>query len=130
MSAREKNESRWKGLAVPTRSIDLTVASSITMLSPLDDHRLLFCWADLLRDFQAMIERKGQSTEIGTVWKSVSFRKLSFGTEAASGSQNMSVILSVVETSRRLKRHCSTFVKDAVYAVFGQTNAPRLIPAR
>ena len=44
-----------------------------------------------------MIERKGQPTEIGTVWKSVSFRKLSFATEDA---------------------------------FFGQTNAPKLIPAQ
>lgn len=37
--------------------------------SHLDDHRHQFCWAHLLRDFQAMIEGKGQSTEIGTVVK-------------------------------------------------------------
>ena len=181
--------------------------------SHLDDHRHQFCWAHLLRDFQAMIARKGPSTQIGTVlkssgqelihhWnrlqggairratfdnhyrrirsiildtlesgtscsdsktaevcrrlgneyyslfffvhhagvfptnnvaeralrKSVSFRKLSFGTEASSGSQNMSVILSVVETCRRLNRHCLTFIEDAVQAFFSQTSAPTLIP--
>ena len=40
---------------------------------------------------------------------------LSFGIEAASGHQNMSVILSIMENSRRLKRHCIAFVKDAVH---------------
>jgi transposase len=183
--------------------------------SHLDDHRHQFCWAHLLRDFQAMIERKGPSTQIGTElkssgqelihhWnrlqggairratfdnhyrrlrsvildtlesgascsnsktaevcrrlgnecyslfvfvhhsgvsptnnvaeralrKSVIFRKLSFGTEASSGSQNMSVILSVVETCRRLNRHCLTFIKDAVQAFFSQTSAPALIPVQ
>ncbi len=40
---------------------------------------------------------------------------LSFGIEAASGHQNMSVILSIMENSRQLKRHCIEFVKDAVH---------------
>ena len=38
--------------------------------SHLDDHLHQFCWAHLLRDFQAMIERKGPSTQIGTELKS------------------------------------------------------------
>jgi hypothetical protein len=37
--------------------------------SHLDDHRHQFYWAHLLRDFQAIIERKGTSTQIGTVLK-------------------------------------------------------------
>lgn len=183
--------------------------------SHLEDCRHQFCWAHLLRDFQAMIERKGDSTQIGTVlktsgqelihhWnrlqagqlrrttfdnhyrrlrsvildtlesgascndsktaevcrrlgnecyslflfvhhagvsptnnaaeralrKSVIYRKLSFGTEASSGSQNMSVILSVVETCRRLGKHCKTFIKDAVHAFFRQSHPPKLIPVQ
>jgi transposase len=62
--------------------------------------------------------------------KSVIFRKLSFGTEASSGSQSMSVIPSVIETCRRLNRHCLTFFKDAVQAIFSQTSAPTLIPVQ
>ena len=62
--------------------------------------------------------------------KSVIFRRLSFGTEAASGSLNMSVILSVVETCRRLSRQCLTFIKDAVHAFFSQSPTPRLIPVQ
>lgn len=38
--------------------------------SHLDDYRHQFCWPHPLSDFQAMIERKGPSTEIGTVLKS------------------------------------------------------------
>ena len=181
--------------------------------SHLDDHRHQFCRAHQLRDFQAMIERKWPSIQIGIVlksssqesihhwnrlWdsllrraifddhyrrlrsiildtlesgascsdsktaevcrhlgyecyslfvfvhhagvspsrnvaeralrKSVIFRKLSFGKEATSRSQNMSVILSVVEICRRLKRHCMTFTEDDVHAFFSQSPAPRLIP--
>jgi transposase len=56
--------------------------------------------------------------------KSVIFRKLSFGTDAASGSQNMSVILSIVKTCRRLSRHCLTFIKDGGHVFFRQSPAP------
>jgi transposase len=127
-----------------------------------------FCWAHLLRDFQAMIDRGGVSAEIGTrlreygqelihhwnrlksknifvfvhhegvsptnnaaeqaLRKSVIFRKLSFGTEQKTGSQNLAVIMSVTETCRRVGRRPFDYITDAVKAAFNTRPAPKLIP--
>lgn len=181
--------------------------------SHLNDRCHQFCWAHLLRDFQAMIERGGSAADTGTRlrsagqelihhWKrlqsqqiqratfdthyrrlrselldaldngsacadpktaetcrrlsnecyslfvfahhkgvsptnnaaeqalrrSVIFRKLSFGTEEQTGSKNMSVILSVVETCRRLNRPRLDFLRTAIHAAFNNKPAPKLLP--
>lgn len=181
--------------------------------SHLEDHRHQFCWAHLLRDFQALIDRGGAAAGAGTVLKasgqellhhwnrlqraeivratfdghyrrlrsaildaleagarlaeaapaetcrrllnecyslfvfvhhpgvsptnnaaeqalrrSVIFRKLSFGTQSPTGSPALSVILSIVETCRRLGRHALTYLQASIQALFHNTTAPKLIP--
>ncbi|MFV0374512.1 IS66 family transposase [Microbacterium sp.] len=181
--------------------------------SHLEDERHQFCWAHLLRDFQAMIDRGGAAGKVGTVlkasgqelihhWnrlqreeivratfevhyrrlrgdildaleqgtscgeaktaetcrrllnecyslfvfvhhagvsptnnaaeralrKSVIYRKLSFGTESKSGSLTLSVILSVIETCRRLGRDALSYLHSAVKAHFHHQPTPKLIP--
>jgi transposase len=181
--------------------------------SHLEDHRHQFCWAHLIRDFQAMIDRGAASAGIGTrlkdggqelihhwnrlrsgeirrgtfdahfrrlraeildalcegsqcdhaktaetcrrlgnecsslfvfvdhpgvsptnnaaeqaLRKSVIFRKLSFGTEEQTGSRNLCVILSIVETCRRLKQPALAYLHDAIHAYFAHRQAPRLLP--
>lgn len=60
--------------------------------------------------------------------KSVIFRKLSFGTEAQTGSPNMTVILSVTESCRRLGRRPLEYINAAVHATFNNKPAPQLLP--
>ena len=60
--------------------------------------------------------------------KSVIFRKLSFGTEEKTGSQNLAVILSVTETCRRVSKRPFDCILDAVRAAFSTKPAPKLIP--
>ncbi len=192
----------------------IVVSDRYSAYSHLEDHRHQFCWAHLLRDFQAMIDRGGCSADVGTVlkqsgrelihhWnrlqsrqiqratfdghyrrlrseildalhdgslcnhsktaetcrrlsnecfslfvfvhyhgvsptnnaaeqalrKSVIFRKLSFGTEEQTGSKNMSVILSVMETCRRINRSRLDFLRESIHAAFSNKPAPRLLPA-
>ena len=59
--------------------------------------------------------------------KSVIFRKLSFGTEEKTGSQNVAVILSVTETCRRVSKRPFDYFLDAVKAAFSNKPAPKLI---
>jgi len=59
--------------------------------------------------------------------KSVIFRKLSFGTEEKTGSQNVAVILSVTETCRRVSKRPFDYILDAVKAAFSNKPAPKLI---
>ncbi|MCL6506360.1 MAG: IS66 family transposase [Bryobacteraceae bacterium] len=181
--------------------------------SHLEDRRHQFCWAHLLRDFQAMIDRGGAAAKVGAVLKSsgqelihhwnrlqraeivrstfdghyrrlrgvildtldqgtscgqpqtaetcrrllnecyslfvfvhhpgvsptnnaaeqalrraVLFRKLSFGTESHTGSPTLSVILSVLETCRRLGRNALSYPQSAAQALFQHRPAPQLIP--
>jgi transposase len=192
----------------------IVVSDRYSAYNHLDDHCRQFCWAHLLRDFQAMIDRGGTSATVGTQlkasgqelihqWKrlqsqqirratfdghyrrlrseildallegsecdhsktaetcrrlsnecyslfvflhhegvsptnnaaeqalrkSVIFRKLSFGTEAETGSRNIPVIMSVVETCRRLSRRPLDYINTAVKAAFNQKPAPKLLPA-
>ena len=60
--------------------------------------------------------------------KSVIYRKLSFGTESQSGSRTLSVILSVVETSRRLGRHALGDLHSAIQAHFAHQPTPKPLP--
>lgn len=60
--------------------------------------------------------------------KSVIYRKLSFGTESPTGSPTQSVILSVLETCRRLGRDALSYLQSAVKAHFHHQPAPQLLP--
>lgn len=191
----------------------IVVSDRYSAYSHLEDHRRQFCWAHLLRDFQAMAERLGSSAQIGSRLKAagqelihhwnrlqreqiqrgtfdghfqrlsdqilddlhagsqcehektaatcrrlsnqcaslftfvhhedvsptnnaaeqalrklVIFRKLSFGTERQTGSRNLSVILSVTETCRRLGQRPLEFINAAVQAAFRNKPAPKLLP--
>ncbi len=59
--------------------------------------------------------------------KSVIFRKLCFGTEARTASQNLAVIMSVTETCRRMGRRPFDYLTDAVKAAFSTQPAPKLL---
>jgi transposase len=191
----------------------IVVSDRFSAYNHLDDHRRQFCWAHLLRDFQAMIDRGGRSAAAGSrlkssgqmlihhwnrlqsqqiqratfeghfqrlsseildallegsqcenaktaetcrrlsneccslfvfvhhpgvsptnnaaeqaLRKSVIFRKLSFGTEAKTGSRNLSVILSVTETCRRLGKRPLDYIRAAVQAAFHKKPPPQLLP--
>lgn len=191
----------------------IVVCDRYSAYNHLADDCRQFCWAHLLRDFQAMIDRGGVAAEIGTrlkesgqelihhwnrlksksiqratfdhyyrklrgeildalhdgalcgepktaetcrrlgnecyslfvfvhhegvsptnnaaeqaLRKSVIFRKLSFGTEEKTGSQNLAVIMSVTETCRRVGRRPFDYITDAVKAAFNTKPAPKLIP--
>ena len=56
--------------------------------------------------------------------KSVIFRKLSFGTEAQTGSLKMTFIMSVAETCRRLGQRPLSYIHNAVKAAFCNQPAP------
>jgi len=176
------------------------------------EERRQFCWAHLLRDFQAMIDRGGETERIGRRLKdaggelirhwnrlrrgeivrttfdahhrrlqdeivealtdgaaradaraaetcrrlgnqcyslfaftradgvgptnnaaeralrqAVIFRKLSFGTESASGSRTLEVVLSVLETCRRQKRRALAWIAEAVARHLRRLPAPPLL---
>jgi transposase len=192
----------------------IVVSDRYSAYSHLEDHCHQFCWAHLIRDFQAMIDRGRCSAEVGVVlkqcgqelihhWnrlqsqqiqrctfdshyrnlrsrildalhrgslcdesktaetcrrlsnecfslfvfvhhegvsptnnaaeqalrKAVIFRKLSFGTEKNTGSKNLSVILSVMETCRRLNRSRLDYIRESIHAAFTNKPAPKLLPA-
>lgn len=57
----------------------------------------------------------------------VIWRKLSFGTQSASGSRFVETLLTVIETCRQQKRNVFQFVTDAVQAHFAGENASSLL---
>ena len=57
----------------------------------------------------------------------VIWRKLSFGTQSASGSRFVERLLSVIETCRRQKRNSFTWLTEAVRADFHRASAPSLL---
>ena len=57
----------------------------------------------------------------------VIWRKLSFGTQSASGSRFVETILTVVETCHRRKRNSFEYLTAAVSAHFGGQPAPSLL---
>jgi transposase len=58
----------------------------------------------------------------GRIW-----RKLSFGTQSASGSRFLETMLTMIETCRQQKRNTFTFVADAVRAHFAGGHAASLL---
>jgi transposase len=59
--------------------------------------------------------------------RAVIFRKLSFGTESQSGSKTLAVVLSDMETCRRLHRHALTWIITAVTHHLRNYPAPALL---
>ena len=57
----------------------------------------------------------------------VIWRKLSFGTQSASGSRFMETMLTVIETCRQQERNTFTFLSDAVHAHFAGRQAASLL---
>ena len=57
----------------------------------------------------------------------VIWRKLSFGTQSASGSRFVETMLTVIETCRQQGRNTFTFVADAVHAHFAGHPAASLL---
>jgi|SRR5579862_40864 len=58
----------------------------------------------------------------------VIWRKLSFGTQSAHGSQFVATILTVVETCRQQSRSVFGYLTDAMQAHFAHEPAPSLLP--
>ena len=58
----------------------------------------------------------------------VIWRKLSFGTQSASGSRFVETMLTVIETCRQQGRNVFVFVTSAVEAHLAQQPAPLLLP--
>jgi transposase len=190
------------------------ISDRYSAYASLPDDRHQFCWAHLLRDFEAMTERGGDSAVIGRGLKesgrelihhwnrlqrneivrstfdrnyrrlrddivealldgtnigdaktaetcrrlsnhcyslfafahidgvsptnnaaeralrqAVIFRKLSFGTESRSGSKTLAVVMSVIETCRRLGRHALGWITDAVTHKQQNRPTPTLLPS-
>lgn len=57
----------------------------------------------------------------------VIWRKLSFGTQSASGSRFVETLLSVVETCRQRKRHVLEFVRASVQTHFARRTPPQIL---
>jgi transposase len=55
-------------------------------------------------------------------------RKLSFGTQSASGSRFVETMLTVIETCRQQRRNVFVFVANAVEAHLAHQPAPSLLP--
>lgn len=62
--------------------------------------------------------------------RSVIFRKLSFGREEKTGSQNLAVILAVTETCRRVRKRPYDDIMGAIKPVFINKAAPNPILQR
>jgi transposase len=190
----------------------IVTADRFSAYAAVPDERRQFCWAHLLRDFQAMIDRGGKSECIGqrlkdagqelihhwnrlrreqivrttfdrhyrrlrhdilealidstdgthsrtaetcrrlsnqcyslflfahadgvsptnnaaerSLRRAVIFRKLSFGTESTSGSKTLAVVMSVLETCRRLGRDPLACITTAVTHQFQNQPAPTLL---
>lgn len=58
----------------------------------------------------------------------VIWRKLSFGTQSASGSRFVETMLTVIETCRQQRRNVFQFVTAAVEAHLARQSAPSLLP--
>jgi transposase len=58
----------------------------------------------------------------------VIYRKLSFGTQSASGSRYLERLLSVSETCRQQRRNAYEYLVEAMEAKFSGLPAPSLLP--
>jgi transposase len=83
----------------------------VGMCDELYDHRQ-WLWTFLDRENVEITNNAGErALRHAVIW-----RKLSFGTQSASGSRFLETMLTVIETCRQQKRNTFTFVADAVRA--------------
>ncbi len=97
-------------------------AKLLGMCGPLYDHReRLWTFVDV-----AGVEPTNNASE-RALRPAVIWRKLSFGTQSASGSRFVETILTVVETCHRRKRNSFEYLTAAVSAHFRGQPAPSLL---
>ena len=90
----------------------------------LYEHRQ-WLWMFLRREGVEPTNNAGErSLRHAVIW-----RKLSFGTQSASGSRFVETMLTVIETCRQQRRNVFTFLTHAVEAHLAHQPAPSLLPA-
>jgi transposase len=94
----------------------------VGMCDELYDHRQ-WLWTFLDHENVEITNNAGErALRHAVIW-----RKLSFGTQSASGSRFLETMLTVIETCRQQERNTFAFVADAVHAHFaGRQAAPLL----
>ena len=94
----------------------------VGMCNELYDHRQ-WLWTFLDHENVEITNNGGErALRHAVIW-----RKLSFGTQSASGSRFVETMLTVIETCRQQERNTFAFVADAVHAHFaGRQAAPSL----
>jgi transposase len=94
----------------------------VGMCDELYDHRQ-WLWTFLDHENVEITNNAGErALRHAVIW-----RKLSFGTQSASGSRFLETMLTVIETCRQQKRNTFTFVADAVRAHFAGGHAASLL---
>jgi transposase len=92
------------------------------MCNELYDHRQ-WLWAFLdHEDVEPTNNGSERALRHAVIW-----RKLSFGTQSASGSRFVETMLTVIETCRQQGRNTFTFVADAVHAHFAGNSVASLL---
>ena len=123
----------------------IVVSDRYSAYSHFDDHRHQFCWAHLLRDFQAMIERGGAAADVGSRlqnagralihhWKRLQSRKIQRSTFNGHYLGLRSEVVSALddgsqcdeaktaETCRRLGNECYSLFVFAEHDGVSPTN--------
>jgi transposase len=93
------------------------------MCEPLYDHRE---WLWTFLDVEG-VEPTNNASE-RALRPAVIWRKLSFGTQSASGSRFVETILTVVETCHRQSRNSFEYLTAAMHAYFAGQPTPSLLP--
>jgi transposase len=94
----------------------------VGMCDELYDHRQ-WLWTFLDHENVEITNNAGErALRHAVIW-----RKLSFGTQSASGSRFLETMLTVIETCRQQKRNTFTVVADAVRAHFAGGHAASLL---
>lgn len=89
----------------------------------LYEHRQ-WLWAFLYHEGVEPTNNAGErSLRHAVIW-----RKLSFGTQSASGSRFVETMLTVIETCRQQRRNAFTFITAAVEAHLAHQSTPSLLP--
>jgi transposase len=92
------------------------------MCGPLYDHReRLWTFVDV-KGVEPTNNASERALRPAVIW-----RKLSFGTQSASGSRFVETILTVVETCHRQRRNSFEYITSAVQAHFAGQRAPSLL---
>jgi len=98
-------------------------ASLVGMCRELHDHRT-WLWMFLYHDGVEPTNNAGErALRHAVIW-----RKLSFGTQSAAGSQFVETMLTVIETCRQQRQNAFNYLTAAVRAQFAGQPAPSLLP--